>query len=251
MRGRKSSLQSAAKDTYQFIRSNAVKWRNSTQKLSILFILSSLIAGCASQPAEAPAPAPATVPPQTESIPRQELFNLLDAADAAIEADHLTYPEEGSAVSIYRGILAREPSQADALHGLERIVERYVDLAMRALDRRQFASARSMLARARLILPDHPSIEPSAAQIRLIMSADRTVLKLDREALTRRAASVAEPLSHFASGATLTCRFVISARNDAEGRWIYQQLKGSYAGRLRAQVRRQSPPAVERLCFKE
>ena len=46
------------------------------------------------------------------------------------------------------------------------------------------------------------------------------------------------------------CRFTIAAKNDAQGRWIYQTLaSGSAGGRLRAQIEIRLPAGVERVCF--
>ena len=68
--------------------------------------------------------------------------------------EHLTFPKRGSAYEIYTDILAKNPGSEAATRGLESIVEQYIQLSLSALDRRQFASARSMLARARLVLPE-------------------------------------------------------------------------------------------------
>lgn len=208
--------------------------------------------GCTTTPVEPDLPPqPEAEAPKPDPIPRAELLRLLDAADVAIERDHLTYPREGSAFEIYHQILDKDPVQEDARRGLERIVEEYVALSMNALERRQFASARSMLARARIINPFHPSIEPSEAQIRLIQEADRTTLKLDPAELAAETAGIQNALTNLSQGANgRSCRFVISASSDGQGRWIYQQLnKGGDGARLRAQIRIRRPISVERLCF--
>ena len=229
-----------------------VIWRNAPQKTTFLLILWTLLFGCASQTEET-VPVATNEPEATpaEPIPRVELLALLDAADRALARDHLTSPRAGSALAIYEQILARDPSQDDARRGIERIVEEYVALAMTALERRQFASARSMLARARLINPDHPSIEPSAEQIRLIQEAERKTLQLADEDLSRESAELKAALSQLSRDAQgKSCRFVIAASSDGQGRWIYEQLSdGSNGARLRAQITIRRPSSVERLCF--
>lgn len=220
----------------------------STTCVAVMLMLS----GCQVQQPEPPPEPPGTVvEPAAPAIPPAQLRNWLEAAETAIERDHLTYPEEGSAFAIYQQILALDPDQEDARRGLERIVEVYIQLAMRALERRQFATARSMLARARIILPDHPSIEPSAAQIRLIMNADRVTLRLTSAAVKDAEPATLESLQQFAAVADdRSCRFTISARNDAQGRWLYQQLSaGLQTSRLRAQIQVRTPIQIERLCF--
>ena len=208
--------------------------------------------GCQSAP-----PPPAEVQPEPEPKPEpppldnRVLFPRLDAAEQAIADNHLTYPEEGSAYSIYLEILKTYPNQEDAIRGIERIVEAYVALSMRALERRQFAAARSMLARARLIEPGHPSIAPSAAQLRLIEEADRETLSFKQADVRSKAATLVAQLRNLAQTADgRTCRFIISARSDGQGRWIYQQLsEGLNRQRLRAQIKIRTPAGVERLCF--
>lgn len=216
-------------------------------------ILGLLLAGCATQPQQAP-PTDATPPPvepPAPRIPRAQLYAWLDAAEQALRDDHLTWPETGSALAIYQQILALDPQQAEAQRGLEAIVERFVQLALQALEQRRFAAARSMLARGRLILPNHPSIEPTASQIRLISEADRKVHRPDAQGLAARDAETVEALRELGNyAAGRDCRFLIAARNDAQGRWLYRQLSEGLSGeRLRARVVIRAPVSVERLCF--
>ena len=186
----------------------------------------------------------------TPPISPADLNLWLIQAEEAIKRDHLTYPEQDSAYSFYQKILALDPLQEDAQWGLEHIVEHYVALSVRALERRQFASAKSMLARARIILPNHPSIEPSAEQIRLILSADRQIMKLSQPDLAAESEALTTALADFATDGDRECRFTISAKNDGQGRWIYQMLsKGLDGTRLRAQLSVRLPASIERLCF--
>ena len=124
-------------------------------------------------------------------------------------------------------------------------------LAMRSLERGQFASARSMLARARIIIPDHPSIEPTDAQIRLLSQAQRKKLTLNQRELRNEDPHMQRELKNMAQiPADSSCRFTISAGSDAQGRWIYQRLsEAAPQGRIRAQIQVRLPAAVERLCF--
>lgn len=213
-----------------------------------------LIAGCETTPAT-PAPAPMIETPPAETVQAtiepELLYQLLAKANTAIEDDNLTFPEEDSAYAAYLEILAIEPGQTDAMHGLERLVELYIELAMQALERRQYATARSMLARGRLIMPNHPSIEPTDEQIRLLSQAQRTRIKLRQEDLQNNPDAISDELQALAHNHEReSCRFIISAKNDAQGRWIYQTLaKGVQSTRLRAQIKIRLPAGVERLCF--
>jgi hypothetical protein len=212
------------------------------------------IAGCETT-APTPEPSATTDPPSVVIIPvsiePELLYQLLAKADTAIKQDQLTFPEESSAYHTYLKILAIEPGQQDAVHGLERLVELYIKLAMHALERGQYATARSMLARGRLIMPNHPSIEPTDEQIRLLSQAQRTRIKLQQDDLQNNPAAISDELQALAQNAGQeSCRFIISAKNDAQGRWIYQTLaKGAQATRIRAQIKIRLPAGVERLCF--
>ena len=112
---------------------------------SIILTMFVALAACQSQPPEtkdAEPPAPQETPKR--SLDPVVLHNLLDQAEEAIAQDHLTYPADNSAYAIYMRILDMQPGQEDALRGLEHIVEQYIALAMRALERHRYASARSM-----------------------------------------------------------------------------------------------------------
>ena len=176
---------------------------------------------------------------------------LLAAAEQAMAEDRLTIPEAGSAFALYQELLALVPDHAGARRGLEKIVERYVQLALRAAERQRFPQARSMLARARLVDPAHPAIEPTGQQVALLEGARRERVPLDRAQLQRRAAALAQRLQRLGGRAGRPgCRVSINARSDAEGRWVYQQLnRGAGAVRVRANLRVASPPTVELICF--
>ncbi|MCZ6659382.1 MAG: hypothetical protein O7C67_19015 [Gammaproteobacteria bacterium] len=219
-----------------------------------LLVLALLIHGTlACQTQKPPEAEPVTPIIEAPVVDQSQLQTLLDRARFAIGEDHLTFPEEGSAARLYEELLALDPDNDAAKRGLEQIVERYVELALTAADRRQFAQARSMLARARLVDAEHPAIEPTSEQLRLLMHAEREKLLLDKSGLQRRAASVRDSLVTFGTKARHPdCRVTISARNDAEGRWIYQQLsQADGERRIRAKMQLASPPSVELICFQE
>lgn len=220
----------------------------------IALLCLTLLACQSNPPGPTPPPPPddqAATAPAKAKIDPERLYRLLTQADAAIERDHLTYPEEGSALALYEQILAIEADQKQARRGLERIVEKYIELAMQAMQRRQYATARSMLARARIILPQHPSIEPTEQQIRLLSQAKRMKVTLNQNDLKAETVKLQRTLQNLAVAPQgYECRFFISARNDAQGRWIYQTMSGtSAARRLRAQIQIRLPAGVERVCY--
>ena len=207
------------------------------------------MAGCQTAP-EAP---PIEIPMEPEPIPTDPgtVDELLEKAELALNDDQLAYPEEGSALLLFNEVLALDDSNAVAKRGLERIVERYLELAQRAAQRQQFARARSMLTRARLVDPEHPAIEPTASQVQLLANARRDRLKLDKSLVSARSDRLFKPLAELGEKARAEdCRTTITARTDAEGRWLYQQLNHAKGERrIRATLEIGSPPQVEVLCF--
>ena len=218
--------------------------------LAIGTVCGALLAGCAIEPPPRTAPEPD--PPELPApAPAPDVQPLLEQARLAFDAHRLTTPAENSAFALYQKALRLDPGNEDARRGLEKIVERYVRFALEAIERRQFARARSMLARARLVDASHPAIEPTEQQARLVENAVRDRLQLDAETLAERSAALATTLRNLGDRAKATpCRVLIRARSDAEGRWIYRQIN-SAAGetRIRAKFDIASPPTVELICL--
>ena len=216
--------------------------------------LAALLAGCETAqtpvqlPTEGRAPSPAPVPRDDERIDR-----LLEAAAEALAEDRLTTPEAGSAHSLYQEALRLDPEDQRAQRGFEKIVERYVKLALTAADRQRYAQGRMMLERARGVDPAHPAIAPTARQLELLENAHRDRVTLDSKALARRTSAVQSTLKRLGRRASEGgCRVSINARSDAEGRWVYQQLNsGAGDARVRARLTVASPPTVELTCFSE
>lgn len=226
-------------------------------------------AGCTelySPPAQAPSvPEPALAdepvaeePPSEPPIveltaeERVQIHALLDRAHWAVADDQLTSPYSGSALEAYDQVLRIQPDHPEARRGLEKIVERYLELALTAASRRQFTGAQGMLDRALIVDPDHPGIVPMQTQINMLRGADRRVVTLDGSLLRDQDQTVKNALAQAGSASRRgDCRIEIFARNDAEGRWIYQQLSSAEGReRIRAQLNIGSPPRIELLCFK-
>ncbi len=214
-----------------------------------------LIAGCELQQAP-PETLPVGIPRAAQPVPlsREEaraIEELLELAVKALSNDQLTTPEDGSAYNLYLEVLALEPDNERARRGLERIVERYVELALAAAEQKRYPQGRLMLTRARQVDAAHPAIEPTERQIKLLESAQRERVRLDGEQLRHRANTMQRALEKIGGRAGQPgCRVTIRARSDDEGRWVYQQLnRGAGNVRVRARLTVASPPAVELICF--
>ncbi len=181
----------------------------------------------------------------------EALSRLLEQAEAARASGHLIYPVSGSAMALYQEAALLAPDSAEARRGLERLVEHFLTEASAAMARDQLIKAGSMLSKARMVDRDNPNIKPLAAELRLLEEATRHRTTLDWRLVAERSAELSPTLKRIGARAREPgCRAVISAGNDAEGRWIYGQLSQAPGERrIQAQIRIASPSAVEVLCF--
>jgi tetratricopeptide (TPR) repeat protein len=211
-------------------------------------VAAALLTGCAATPPAAPVPEPEPA----EQTPDPALVTeLLNTAAAALEQGQVDYPYRNSALDLYTRTLDLDPDNAEARRGLESIAEDYLAAALDAADARRFASAQSLLDRARLADPEHPGIAPAAEQLKLLQGARRSALEIGARALAARSSRLAAQLRDFGAQARATdCLVAIRARNDGDGRWIYAQLSaGPGEHRIRARMDIGSPAKVEVLCF--
>ena len=109
----------------------------------------------------------------------EQIAALLEKAQQALSQDDLLYPKEASAYDYFSLILKLNPINENAKRGLEQVVERYVELAIRAINQRLLNRARSMLDRAKLVDKNHPSILPTERQLELVINSDINTLKLN------------------------------------------------------------------------
>ena len=217
----------------------------------LLFAVMLLIGGCA-----APVPAPDAlldpepaeqVPPEPEPpVDEEALYALLDAAERALADDRLLTPESDCAFFYFKQAVALAPDHELAQEGFERIVERYLTLATRAIGRERWASARSMLDRARLVDADHIGIGALRRQVELLSNARRVVLDLDQtEVRNRRLGTVAKLTAFGLLARDPAARVTIRAGSDADGRWMYEQLnKVPGSPRIRGGIAIGIPPKV-------
>ena len=147
--------------------------------------------------------------------------------------------------------VALAPDHELAQEGFERIVERYLALATRAIERERWASARSMLDRARLVDADHVGIGALRRQVELLSNARRVVLDLNQtEVRNRRLGTVAKLTAFGLLARDPAARVTILAGSDADGRWMYEQLnKAPGSPRIRGRASRSASRPRLRFCF--
>ncbi len=210
---------------------------------------------------QTPPPPPvrsATPEPKRVPVPVQALVNhqqqvrvLLDQANRAIRYDHLTGPAPGSAQELFLKVLVLDPQNEEALRGPEKIAERFVAQALEAANRWQLVQARSLLSRARDMMPNHPSILPTQKQLDLLARANRKSQKFPRDGLNdEHTETVGQLIALGTQAKGGSCRTTIIAPGDVEGRWMFQKMNEAQGeGRVRANVQIGSPPGVELVCF--
>ena len=102
--------------------------------------------------AQAPPP-PTPTPAPTDD--RSRITALLGECDAHLRANRLTVGRGGNAADCYGEVLKRDRGNAEALAGLDKIADRYVELAMAALRRGDAKAAKSSLDRLEGLNPNH------------------------------------------------------------------------------------------------
>ncbi len=216
----------------------------------IATLVALLLVACAAPTPSQPEPPVQPPPPPDIAVPvpfeTEEFLDLIDTAERALTDDRLLTPEDDSAYLYYQQASALAPNHPAARRGFERIVERYLQLAQRAMEREQWSHARSMLARAEYVDRSHTGIAPIREQVETLANAERLVLRLDRTALRERTSAVASELVEFGQHArSHNARVSIRVPSDADGRWIYQQLSRSPGEkRIRGRIEIGLPPQV-------
>ncbi len=174
------------------------------------------------------------------------LADVLYAGLRALAEDRLMTPPEGSALSLFNRVLNSQPDNAVALQGIRDIAGRYLELASAAARQGQFDSAANYLRRAESVLPGHEGLAAAWQSLELERSRTHSVHSLDgRQLLARDAALVARLGELAAQARELEAFVMITAPNDAHGRWVYAQMQDSLPDyRLRADIEIGERPAV-------
>ena len=185
---------------------------------------------------------------------KQLIDIVLGKADEAFIAERYTQPAHNNAYDRYRAVLMIDPENARAKAGLLAVRDAYITLAEKELDNGSAQHARyfagllkelyagddkvAALTRRVGKLPVKPAPEVSNYFIK--------ELPLPSSALSARGADIKALLKEVAIRVEKSRESVIiHARNDAEGRWIYQQLNAATPNfRVRGDIRIASKPAI-------
>lgn len=190
---------------------------------------------------------------------------LLAKADLDLVADRLMQPISNNAIDRYRAVLLLDKANLRAALGLRKIVERYLVLAESQKTKGEYNKARSFVAsgesvngktvkltamknsinkaqRANRLVVNRSESVPVAKKI----SPQQTVFNLNPADLSARNTNIRSQLVALAKRVQESKEYVlIYARNDAEGRWVYQQMRKASANyRLRGNIKRNTKPRV-------
>jgi hypothetical protein len=191
--------------------------------------------------------------------------DILAKADADLYADRLMKPEDSNAVDRYRAVLLLDKTNQRAALGLQQVVERYIVLA-RAFEVRGdynmalnfVASAETINGKTASLTEMKKSIDAGKRANRLVINTPKIdfvttslsplqkVFPLNPADLSARNKNITNQLAALAGRVQESKEYVlIYARNDAEGRWVYQQMrKASVNYRLRGNIKQHQNPRV-------
>ena len=111
--------------------------------------------------AEQPEAALAKAPPAEED----EVTSLLAAAEDDLKARRLTSPAGNNAWDRYQRVLEIEPTNPEAVQGMDRVIESYMDLFGIAVGQEDFEQADEYLGRIRDLHPDSPVLMTGRQQL--------------------------------------------------------------------------------------
>ena len=103
-------------------------------------------------------PSPQLKAPSETSVSRQQIDTWLRQAKGHLAAYRLTSPKGNNAHELYQKVLDINPDNPDAREGLNRIADKYCDLAMEALDEDKFAKARTYVKRGLEVVKTHEEL---------------------------------------------------------------------------------------------
>ena len=111
-------------------------------------------------------------PPDTSPPPEQDVVaRLLAGAEADIEARRLTSPAGNNAWEKYQRVLGLSPAHPEAMVGMERVIDSYLELFGAALERQEFDEADSYLTRIRELHPDSPALREGRQRLQAAQQA--------------------------------------------------------------------------------
>jgi hypothetical protein len=220
--------------------------------------LASVLFSCQSTPQQEAQVAPVvqeSVATVQLTAQQKAVNSLLSEADYCLSQNKLLNPIADNAHDRYRSVLLLDPQNERAKLGLQTIALRFVEQARTAAKRGNISEAQTLIRYARGI-DNNPVVQDAAETLRKQVvsmppakayQAGEGEVVLDAKMVQAKDPQVINQLKGVAQKAKDTDQFVlIIARNDPEGRWIYQQLRNAVPGYLvRGDIKLGSPARVK------
>ena len=174
------------------------------------------------------------------------LADILYEGRLAFDDNRLMSPPGNNAYEIYQEVLVLDPGNAVPAQGIEDIVLRYIELSDAALTLGQYDQADNYLSRARQINPGRAELEEARQRLAQARETKIQLYALDPGALGEQNLDMMTQLAQIAEHIrTLEATFLINARTDAEGRWIYKVMREAVGGyRLRGNIAVTGSPTI-------
>jgi len=169
---------------------------------------------------------------------RRQLAQLLAKAAQRLSRDRLMVPAGDSAHHYFWQVLRLEEGNAQALEGMAAINTRYLQLAQQAFQQGAYNRAQRMLTGASRVSTPADEIEVLRLRYRApVLASNEFLLQLGQ--LDARGSALLNYLQVLTDKLLAAdSRLLIVARNDAEGRWLYQQMRQLAGGhRLRGDIK--------------
>ena len=125
------------------------------------------------------------------SAEEAEVVRLLAAAEADLMASRLTSPAGNNAWNRYQQVLELEPSNQDAISGMERVIDSYMELFRAAVEQEAFDKASGYLTRIRDLHPDSQMLKAGEQRLETAKQA-RRLAEQERQRQAEEAARKAE-----------------------------------------------------------
>ncbi|MCP5242416.1 MAG: ankyrin repeat domain-containing protein [Burkholderiales bacterium] len=103
---------------------------------------------------------------------------LLAQAGQLEQNNHLTLPKNNNAIATYQQVLDIQPDNIEAIQGIERIQQQFIQRARRAMDQSHWKTAQSYLIKAKQIAADDHAIDALMADVRVQQALQAQAIKI-------------------------------------------------------------------------
>lgn len=170
---------------------------------------------------------------------------MLAEARRAMSEDRLMMPKQGSAYYWYQQVLTIEGSHPEAHQGMREMGAQYLRLAEQAYKLNRRARAELLLGRAMKISASLADVEAMKARYPERIKPNNEFHLAVKDLSRKNSQTIAQLRLLAEKARQLPSRLLIIARSDAEGRWIYKQMRQSVEGyRLRGNIKVGRVPKV-------